>query len=601
MRLRLPDVLFFVSFLCFSTSLNAQVRGQEKIDSLKNVAEQATGPKRIDAFFTLFIATVKVDRIAAEKIVDQALAEADFQTYNKGMVRARLIKAGLRIRQRSFDDALLFLKAAEEINEGNEEKFFEADLKGALGNLYTSRQEMDKALESYLAVLKLSEFTHKKSFRAGTMFSIANIYVKFGKKDEAIDYLNQALKLLEEDGNEYTQGDIYSTLGTIESRRMNIGQAVDYLKKAESIYRKYNAKESLSSVLLNLGVVYMNVNRLTEAIACFDEAMPVYVRLQNHSSISLLLLNKARVRIKQDKEHLAVPLIEKSLVEAELAKDIEMRAGGYQLLYLVYESSGNYKSALERFKMYTQLKDSLAQRRNRVKVESIMAEYEFEKKENELKASEESLESARNEQELSESRQLILVIAMALLIGIIALLIFSYRSYMARAKLKQDYLSEKTRNTELSKESLHKELALKDSALKGYLERIQQKNDLISSIEDKLTNLEKEGAAGLNNENISELALSVKRKVIRSITWEEFRLKFDEVHQQFVPSLASKHAELTNNELDICVLLKINLANKEIAQTLNMSYDSVKKSLQRLYRKLGLSSNEELRMHIVKF
>ena len=92
-----------------------------------------------------------------------------------------------------------------------------------------------------------------------------------------------------------------------------------------------------------------------------------------------------------------------------------------------------------------------------------------------------------------------------------------------------------------------------------------QKNDLISDIESKLAEFEKEGSLSIKAGNIRDLALSVERKVVRNITWEEFRLRFDEVHKDFLANLVAQHADLTNNELDVCVLLKINLANKEIA------------------------------------
>ena len=46
---------------------------------------------------------------------------------------------------------------------------------------------------------------------------------------------------------------------------------------------------------------------------------------------------------------------------------------------------------------------------------------------------------------------------------------------MSKASLEKKYLSEKSRNTELSSDALQKELAIKEANLKDYAERIRPK------------------------------------------------------------------------------------------------------------------------------
>lgn len=580
--------------LMFTTS---GLKGQTQIDSLRRLVTESSGTAKIDRMLFLSRVLLRVDIDEALELVNESLRASDSLGYSEGKTQVRQVKAAIFLYQRKLTLAYEQLMEAKALGVGVDS----VDFNVTLGNIYLYRGQHDKALEAYLEAYDLAKISWPLNIQATCLSNISLVYLQTGNLDKGLEYITQAIEIYERAGMDIEIGQAYMNYSSIEWERKNFGVSIEYIERAIEMFKKVDAKPNLAVAFSNLGYMYSQMGRIDEAFKCYDQAMSLLENLKDGVSVGVLFLNRAKAFQAQNKMNNAISEGKKAIVSARENNYAELAKNTYLFLFEVYESREDNDKALENFKAYIMVKDSMAENANKQRVQQLTANFEFEKKENELKTSEESLESARNEQELSESRQLILVIAMALLIGIIALLIFSYRSYMARAKLKQDYLSEKTRNTELSKESLHKELALKDNALKEYLERIQQKNDLISSIEDKLTNLEKEGAVGLNNENISELALSVKRKVIRSITWEEFRLKFDEVHQQFVPSLVNKHTELTNNELDICVLLKINLANKEIAQTLNMSYDSVKKSLQRLYRKLGLNSNEELRLHIVKF
>lgn len=588
-----------IAILLFITLL--RLEAQTNVDSLRNVAAKASGTEKVGVLFELFKGLVRTDEEEAWKTIEQALEESESLGYVKGKVRCRLIMGGLFLRQRKFEEALEQLTVGELINKESETDFYASDMKGALGNLYGLKGEVGKALEASLAGYEIAQKTGSNNHIATFSLNIADIYQMAGKLDKATEYLSKALAIYQEEGREFNVAGTLLSMGILESTRNNHGLAIEHLERATEIYQKFNAERRLSYSLSTLGTAYMKLKRFEEALNRYDEAMVINEKLKSYSDIGFVLLNKARIREAQGKMSQAITDANKALEMTKATNDSKQEERIYRVLFRVYETLGNDRKALENFKLATQIKDTLAIQENKVKVEELTAKFEFDKKEQELVTSNESLENAKKEQALSDSRQLFLILTVVLLLVVIVLLVVSYKSYASRSGLNQKYLSEKAQNTELSKVNLEKELVLREIDLKEYVERIQQKNDLISDIESKLAEFEKEGQRSLKTENISELAQSVERKVIRSITWEEFRLKFDEVHKNFIPDLMTEHADLTNNELDICVLLKINLVNKEIAQTLNMTYDSVKKSMQRLYRKLKFDSNDELRAYIVRF
>ncbi len=76
--------------------------------------------------------------------------------------------------------------------------------------------------------------------------------------------------------------------------------------------------------------------------------------------------------------------------------------------------------------------------------------------------------------------------------------------------------------------------------------------------------------------------------------WNDFKKKFEFVHRGFFARLRHKYADLTEGEMRLMALLKLNLSSKEIANMLGISADSVIKSRYRLRKKIGIDSEQPL-------
>ena len=83
--------------------------------------------------------------------------------------------------------------------------------------------------------------------------------------------------------------------------------------------------------------------------------------------------------------------------------------------------------------------------------------------------------------------------------------------------------------------------------------------------------------------------------------WEQFQLNFDQVHQDFAVKIKERYPNLTPNEIRLCCLVRINLANNEVASIQNISISGVEKAKYRLKRKLGLNPEQDLNQYILNF
>ena len=75
---------------------------------------------------------------------------------------------------------------------------------------------------------------------------------------------------------------------------------------------------------------------------------------------------------------------------------------------------------------------------------------------------------------------------------------------------------------------------------------------------------------------------------------DDFYTKIDALSSSFYDKLTTQFEGLTKTEIRLCSLIKLDLDTKQIAALQNINPSSVKKSRNRLRKKLNLSPEEDL-------
>ena len=83
--------------------------------------------------------------------------------------------------------------------------------------------------------------------------------------------------------------------------------------------------------------------------------------------------------------------------------------------------------------------------------------------------------------------------------------------------------------------------------------------------------------------------------------WDQFGKEFSSIHQEFLDRLKSQYGDFSKNDLRLIALLKMNLSSKDIANTLRISPDGVKKARYRLRKKLDLESSVDIQDFLLSF
>jgi DNA-binding CsgD family transcriptional regulator len=76
--------------------------------------------------------------------------------------------------------------------------------------------------------------------------------------------------------------------------------------------------------------------------------------------------------------------------------------------------------------------------------------------------------------------------------------------------------------------------------------------------------------------------------------WNEFEVRFQQVHNDFYQKLIEKYPDLTPNEIKICAFLKLNMTSKDISAITFQSVKSIQVARNRLRKKMGIERDENL-------
>ena len=189
--------------------------------------------------------------------------------------------------------------------------------------------------------------------------------------------------------------------------------------------------------------------------------------------------------------------------------------------------------------------------------------------------------------EAKRSRQILIrnsLLAIVILTGIIALLYFN-RQRMKRLK-ELELADLKTARAEDELRNAQKELNTFTSMLK-------EKNELIESFRSEIELLHQNGDLQ-NQERTAHLTQLLNSTILTEEDWKSFRLLFDKVHPGFFIRLKEKMADLSPADTRLIALTKLQLAPKEMAAMLGLTYEAIKKSRQRLRKKINLPEEGSL-------
>ena len=130
--------------------------------------------------------------------------------------------------------------------------------------------------------------------------------------------------------------------------------------------------------------------------------------------------------------------------------------------------------------------------------------------------------------------------------------------------------------------------------------RIKQSELVVSAMEmARLQNLVESTLGELDAAKIHHPAIaSLRRQIHQGHFFEQFKQRFQGIHQDFDAEMLKRYPDLTPNDLEFCQMLKLGLSSREISEVLNTSSSSVMTRKYRLRKRMGLEEGVRIETYL---
>lgn len=569
----MPFRLLF-SVLCILLLPNLLLaQARQKIDSLTALLENYTRKDTtlVDILNQTGFEYWTIDANKSEQYGLEALELAKKIEYVSGEAMANRVIGVSHWARGNFYDALQYLFTAQELYQKNKDLLGAANSTMNIGLVYADQQNPDEALRYYMT---------------------------------ALDFFNKI-------GYEDRIGTTYTKIGSAYGSQKKYNLAYEYYVKALQIHQKINFLFGIQEVSNKLGLLYMEQNRIGEAEKYLFKSLAIARTRNDHEHIAINLENLARIYIQQKKFTNA----EKCLREAyETAKAYGYKKSLLPILFDLKELAAikkDYPASLNYFEQYEVLKDSIFNQTKSHQIAALEKEREVREREQQLEVRKKEILLLQQDARIDSLVRSFLIVTVILL-GSVGYIVYRYQKVRVRKNFEllqsRQILSEsrerlanvELENIKLKEKELKQELELRNKELISYTVNFIQKNELLEELQLKLQSLKQSAANPELSKELNGLLQHVNKKLNIDRDWEDFKLTFENVHQNFFGHLLNHYPDLTPAELKLCALLRLNMDTKEISALLGISADSAKTARYRLRKKLNLGQDQNLSDFILR-
>ncbi|MBA4850697.1 tetratricopeptide repeat protein [Emticicia sp. BO119] len=440
--------------------------------------------------------------------------------------------------------------------------------------------------------------------RAPILAKLAWFYSETGEFEKSMKAATEAIPILEKTKNYERLARVYVSLAQVFQYQNDFAKTLYYTEKALQTIRLTNDKPHIVTATMNYAVSLSDYKRFDESLKVFDDALKMAIEIKDTTNITNIYLNLASAyydhgdynkirqpvnaglilayKTKSDDAILrgeailgAALLGEKKFAEADehfkkaesLLPEINSPYYDRQMAFIRTEWAalqGNYKEAFNYQKKFYETDTLMANKENRQKVAQL---------ETQLRMNEKELENVNLQNKLAQQKWLF--ISGAVVLGLLVALFYLQRKSLAQ---KHDLL-----------QAQHKlsaaELSLVQSQLESFADTVSEKNQLINKFENELKDLKLKDTASTH----TLLDQINQARILTDEQWQDFRLKFEKLHPQFITRLHQQNPNLTDTETQMACMIRLNFTNTQVAGMLGISNESVTKNRYRLRKKIEQS------------
>ena len=532
------------------------------------------------------------------------------------------------------DSAIYYAEIQHNLAKKLGHKKYIAFALGTKGTAFWVKGDYREALSYFQENLEVSKIVGKKSVIASVYNKLGIVYGSLGHKIKEIEYYEKSLKIREEIGDKAAIATVLSNIGGLYQNQGNNVKALKYHERCLEIRKDNENQAKIAWTLAHIGEIYMDNGDYVTAYGYFERSLKLgeefgdkkeiawyleligdFFKIKKDYSKALdyyqrSLLHSINMNAKPDISALLSNIGELYLIQKKYSRSIEKCKEAYQIalsigdisrqkkpcecLYRGYKELGNGNQALNYHEKVSILNDSLKSEEAATKLQQM----EFDKiilkdsivNANKSRIAKEQIEKQESEIALLDTKNRVksLWIIFGSLAAILLMGLIYYR-YKQRVKYK-----------DLQNKLLNSEIEYKKKDLTNFAVNISNNQEWALSLAERIDAL-KASSGRKRAKELEELDEEIKNKIWVDKNSDDFYNKIDALSSSFYDKLATQFEGLTKTEIRLCSLIKLELDSKQIAVLQNINPSSVKKSRNRLRKKLNLSPEQDLNAFLRTF
>jgi len=552
-------LLFWIAFNCTGQS-------QQHVDSMEMILYAEHDPiQKVELMLSLVEELKSSNQESTLQYAQQALTLSRTNSYSKGELRSLIALGEIYSDRTEFKIAMDYVMEAKLLAEQLEDKKLLSHALYYMGKIYTSLGNYEKSSELYYECLQLSEQMKDQETEVMALNSIGVVYHNQNNFDKALEYYYKALTIARE--IDYKKGIArgLNNVAAMYGYQEKYTKFVKILREAIALNLEQGDLNMVGINYFNLGYYFQVQEEYDSALYYFNSALDIYQRLNNTSSITSakIFLAEFYLQTGQLKESKTYAL--ESLEEGRASKRKRLVYETYVLLSEIYFKEMDSMSAYQYQILELQMKDSLNIEDSQTEMSKLELQYEFEKAE----------QKKRIIQQRKNLGNVIILITLIFIIIFIILL-------LGRIRMK-------ARSVMLEKDKLEINLELRNKELTANVMSIMKKNETLTQIASRLKGIQKEAVKDETKKAIRKISVELN-KAVDDEPWEEFELRFKQVHSDFFTALIEQFPNLSPQEQRLCALLRLNMTSKEISGITGQQVATIEMARTRLRKKIGITN-----------
>ncbi len=390
----------FIAIVVILLSTGIVSAQKQVVDSLtKELTRNLADTSRALNLMRLAVAYESIDTTKSAHLYKEVIAFGRNKklTYLSGRIyynQALLFKASARYAdvEKSLDSAMYFYthSTAPDI------QFRKAQVYSERSTLARYSGDYKKASSELLKAIDLYTKLEKNKSLIIAYINLASIYKDMNEYEIEAKYAQKAVNIARKTSKPEDFFITYSNVSLALNMMNEYKRADMYIDSATSYYSDKYMFDRLVTFHLIAGLIDMNLKKMNSAENHFQEC---YIISEKNSFVYGMIqsrLQLSRVLTIQKKFSEAEPLLLSVYQDAKQTNETSQMLVVLDYLSRFYEESGNYKPALNYYKEFKELTDSVSSIQNKEYMSGLEVKYELATKENLLMSQKAQLLKRRN-------------------------------------------------------------------------------------------------------------------------------------------------------------------------------------------------------------